>query len=172
LLWVTEFPLLEYDEDDQRFYATHHPFTSPMDEDIELLDTKPEYVRAKAYDIVLNGTEIGGGSIRIHNPSLQQKIFSLLGMEQEEAWRRFGYLLEAFQYGAPPHGGIAYGLDRMVMILSGSSSIRDVIAFPKVQTSACLMTGAPNMIDEKQLDELNLSIRSEPSDKGCDEHAT
>ena len=172
LLWVTEFPLLEYDEDDQRFYATHHPFTSPMDEDIELLDTKPEYVRAKAYDIVLNGTEIGGGSIRIHDPSLQQKIFSLLGMEQEEAWRRFGYLLEAFQYGAPPHGGIAYGLDRMVMILSGSSSIRDVIAFPKVQTSACLMTGAPNMIDEKQLDELNLSIRSEPSDKGCDEHAT
>ena len=142
---------------------------SPMDEDIELLDKTNSSQR----HMISSSTD--GNRRRqytIHDPSLQQKIFSLLGMEQEEAWRRFGYLLEAFQYGAPPHGGIAYGLDRMVMILSGSSSIRDVIAFPKVQTSACLMTGAPNMIDEKQLDELNLSIRSEPSDKGCDEHAT
>ncbi len=156
LLWVTEFPLLEYDEDSQRYVARHHPFTSPLDEDLDLLDTNPEKVRAKAYDIILNGTELGGGSIRIHDSALQERMFALLGMSPEEANARFGFLLEAFQYGVPPHGGLAYGLDRMVMLLSGSSSIRDVIAFPKVQTSACLMTDAPNLIDQEQLVELGL----------------
>ncbi len=159
LVWVTEFPLLEYDEEDQRFAAKHHPFTSPMAEDLPLLETDPGAVRARAYDIVLNGTELGGGSIRIHDQALQQRMFSLLGMSLDEAWRRFGFLLEAFQYGVPPHGGLAYGLDRIVMLLSGSDSIRDVIAFPKVQTSACLMTDAPNLVDRKQLDELGLSIK-------------
>ena len=159
LVWITEFPLLEFDEENQRYVAKHHPFTSPMVEDIALLDTDPANVRAQAYDIVLNGTELGGGSIRIHDQAMQQKIFSLLGMTPAEAWNRFGFLLEAFQYGVPPHGGLAYGLDRMVMLLTGSDSIRDVIAFPKVQTSACLMTEAPNQIDQKQLDELNLAMQ-------------
>jgi aspartyl-tRNA synthetase len=159
LVWITEFPLLEYDDENKRYVAKHHPFTSPMVEDLSLLDTDPAKVRAQAYDIVLNGTELGGGSIRIHDQALQQKMFSLLGMTQEEAWNRFGFLLEAFQYGVPPHGGLAYGLDRMVMLLTGSDSIRDVIAFPKVQTSACLMTDAPNLIDQKQLDELYLAMQ-------------
>ncbi|MDD2458841.1 MAG: aspartate--tRNA ligase, partial [Eubacteriales bacterium] len=131
LLWVTEFPLLEFDEEEQRYVAKHHPFTSPMDEDLMLLATDPGAVRAKAYDIVLNGTEIGGGSIRIHDQELQKKMFSLLGFTEEQAWNRFGYLLEAFQYGVPPHGGLAFGLDRLVMLLTDSDSIRDVIAFPK-----------------------------------------
>ncbi len=159
LVWVTEFPLLEKDEENGRYVAIHHPFTSPMDEDIALLETDPVAVRAKAYDIVLTGTELGGGSIRIHDQNLQQKMFSLLGLSHEEAWRRFGWLLEAFKYGVPPHGGLAYGLDRIVMLLTGSESIRDVIAFPKVQTSACLMTEAPNIVDQKQLDELYLDLR-------------
>ena len=161
LLWVTEFPLLEYDEDSQRFVARHHPFTSPLDEDMDLLEKDPARVRAKAYDIILNGTELGGGSIRIHDEKLQQKMFALLGLDQEEARARFGFLLEAFQYGVPPHGGLAYGLDRMVMLFTGSSSIRDVIAFPKVQTSACLMTQAPNQIDPEQLAELGLAWQEE-----------
>ena len=157
-VWVTEFPLLEYDEDAGRYVAMHHPFTGPMEEDIGLLDSEPGSVRARAYDLVLNGTELGGGSIRIHDQDLQKKMFSLLGFTEEQAWARFGFLLEAFQYGVPPHGGIAFGLDRMVMILTGSDSIRDVIAFPKVQTSTCLMTEAPNIVDEKQLAELGLNL--------------
>ena len=169
LLWVTEFPLLERDEENNRFKAMHHPFTSPMDEDIPLLDTDPGLVRAKAYDIVLNGTELGGGSIRIHDQDLQQRMFSLLGMSREEAWSRFGFLLEAFQYGVPPHGGLAFGLDRMIMLLSGSDSIRDVIAFPKIQTSACLMTDAPNRVDQKQLDELGLAIQPKAESRAADE---
>ncbi len=160
LLWVTDFPLLEYDDENKRYIAMHHPFTSPMDEDLALLETDPGQVRAKAYDIILNGTELGGGSIRIHDQTLQQKMFSILGFTQEQAWSRFGFLLEAFQYGVPPHGGLAYGLDRIVMLLTRSDSIRDVIAFPKVQTSSCLMTNAPDVVDAKQLDELELSCRA------------
>jgi aspartyl-tRNA synthetase len=154
---VTDFPLLEYDEENGRFSAMHHPFTSPMDEDLALLDSDPGQVRAKAYDIILNGTELGGGSIRIHDQALQQQMFSLLGFSESQAWSRFGFLLEAFQYGVPPHGGLAYGLDRLAMLLTGSESIRDVIAFPKVQNSSCLMTNAPDFVDAKQLDELELT---------------
>lgn len=155
-LWVTEFPLLEYDEEEKRWVAKHHPFTSPMDEDIEYLDTDPGRVRAKAYDIVLNGIEIGGGSIRIHSQELQSKMFGLLGFTQEQAWERFGFLLEAFKYGTPPHGGMAYGLDRLVMLMAGKNSIRDVIAFPKVQNASDLMAGAPDFVEEKQLKELHI----------------
>ncbi len=156
LLWITEFPLLDWSEEENRFMAMHHPFTSPMDEDMELLESDPGAVRAKAYDIVLNGTEIGGGSIRIHSTELQKRMFRALGFTDEEAKRRFGYLLDAFQYGPPPHGGIAYGLDRVVMLLSGASSIRDVIAFPKVQNASCPLTGAPDAVDDKQLAELHI----------------
>jgi aspartyl-tRNA synthetase len=156
-LWVTDFPLLEYDEDERRWVAKHHPFTSPMDEDMKYLDEDPSRVRAKAYDIVLNGVELGGGSIRIHDQDLQQKIFGLLGFTQEQAWERFGFLLEAFKYGTPPHGGIAYGLDRLVMLMAGKSSIRDVIAFPKVQNASCPMTNAPGEVEPKQLRELHIS---------------
>ena len=158
LLWVTEFPLLEYSEEDKRYVAMHHPFTSPMDEDVPLLDTDPGRVRAKAYDIVLNGTELGGGSIRIHDQALQSRMFSLLGFSREQAWSRFGFLLDAFAYGVPPHGGLAYGLDRVAMLLGGLDSIRDVIAFPKVQNSSCLMTEAPDYVDQKQLDEIGLQL--------------
>ncbi|HOP99678.1 MAG TPA: aspartate--tRNA ligase [Acetivibrio clariflavus] len=157
-LWVTEFPLLEYDEEEKRYVAKHHPFTSPMDEDIKYLDTEPEKVRAKAYDIVLNGTEIGGGSIRIHDQALQSKMFKLLGFTEEQAWDRFGFLLEAFKYGTPPHGGLAFGLDRLVMLMAGRSSIRDVIAFPKVQNASDLMTGAPDVVEDKQLKELHIKL--------------
>ena len=157
-LWVTEFPLFEYSEEEQRFVAKHHPFTSPMDEDIEKLDTDPENVRAKAYDIVLNGCEIGGGSLRIYGTDLQQKMFEKLGFTPESAWERFGYLLEAFKYGTPPHGGMAYGLDRLVMIMAGCDSIRDVIAFPKVQTASELMTNSPDVVDDIQLKELSIAI--------------
>ncbi len=157
-LWVTEFPLLEYDEEEKRYVAVHHPFTSPMDEDLELLDTKPEMVRAKAYDIVLNGVELGGGSIRIHDQKLQSKMFNLLGFSKEQAWERFGFLLEAFKYGTPPHGGIAFGLDRMVWLLTGANSMRDVIAFPKVQNASDLMSEAPNIVDPDQLKELHIKI--------------
>jgi len=157
-LWVTEFPLLEYDADEKRFTAKHHPFTAPMDEDLELLDTAPEKVRAKAYDIILNGCELGGGSIRIYDGELQQKMFKALGFTVEEAWERFGFLLEAFKYGTPPHGGMAYGLDRLIMLLTGSDSIRDVMAFPKVQTASEIMTNAPSVVEAKQLIELGIKV--------------
>ena len=157
-LWVTEFPLLEYSEEEDRYVALHHPFTHPFDEDIEKLDTDPGAVRAKAYDIILNGTEIGGGSLRIYNSELQEKMFKALGFTQEQAWERFGFLMEAFKYGTPPHGGLAYGLDRLVMILAGCDSIRDVIAFPKVQNAAELMVNSPDVVDKQQLDDLSISI--------------
>ena len=157
-LWVTEFPLFEYDEEEERYVAVHHPFTSPMDEDIHLLETEPGKVRAKAYDIVLNGYELGGGSIRIHNSDLQSRMFKALGFSEERAWNQFGFLLEAFKYGTPPHGGMAYGLDRLVMLLCKKDSIRDVIAFPKVQNASELMTNAPSEVDAKQLKELSIDI--------------
>lgn len=156
ILWVTEFPLFERDEEENRWVAKHHPFTSPMDEDIEYLDSNPGRVRAKAYDIVLNGYELGGGSIRIHDQELQNKMFNLIGFSDEEAKERFGFLLEAFKYGTPPHGGLAFGLDRLVMLLTKTDNIRDVIAFPKVQTAADLMTNAPDVVDAKQLEELSI----------------
>lgn len=155
-LWVTEFPLLEYSEEEKRYVAKHHPFTCPMDEDLEYIDTDPGRVRAKAYDIVLNGVEVGGGSIRIHSQELQSKMFGLLGFSEEDKWDRFGFLLEAFKYGTPPHGGLAFGLDRLVMLLAGRSSIRDVIAFPKVQNASCPMTNAPDVVEPKQLRELHI----------------
>jgi aspartyl-tRNA synthetase len=158
LLWITEFPLLEYDEEENRYVAKHHPFTSPMEEDISLLDTNPEIVRAKAYDMVINGYEVGGGSIRIFNSDLQYKMFSVLGISEEEANQKFGFLLTAFKYGVPPHGGMAYGLDRLTMLFAGKDSIKDVIAFPKVQNAAELMTSSPSSVDEKQLKELHIKI--------------
>ncbi|AEE96132.1 aspartate--tRNA ligase [Mahella australiensis] len=161
LLWVTEFPLLEYSEEEKRYVAKHHPFTSPMDEDISLLNSEPWKARAKAYDMVLNGNEIGGGSIRIHSTELQQKMFEVLGFSKEDAWERFGFLLKAFEYGAPPHGGMAYGLDRLVMLLAGLDTIRDVIAFPKVQNASCPLTEAPTPVDEKQLRELHIRVRQQ-----------
>ena len=158
LLWVTEFPLLEYNEDEERYVAMHHPFTSPMDEDLEYLDTDPARVRAKAYDIILNGCELGGGSIRIFDDKLQEKMFDIIGLSKEQAHERFGFLLEAFKYGVPPHGGMAYGFDRLVMLLTKSESIRDVIAFPKVQNASELMSNAPDTVDAKQLEELGIEI--------------
>ena len=155
-LWVTEFPLLEYSEEQGRFVAMHHPFTMPMEEDLELIDTNPGAVRAKAYDIVLNGTEMGGGSIRIHQSDIQSKMFEVLGFTEEQAKDQFGFLLDAFKYGVPPHAGLAYGLDRMVMLMVGADSIRDVIAFPKVKDASCLMTEAPSPVDVKQLQELGI----------------
>lgn len=163
-LWITEFPMLEWDEEAGRFVAVHHPFTAPMDEDIDLLETDPGKVRAKAYDIVLNGYELGGGSIRIHRRDVQQKMFGLLGFTLEDAQQRFGYFLDAFKYGAPPHGGLAFGLDRIIMLMCGASSIRDVIAFPKVKDASCPMTDAPTVVDEKQLDELGICIKKEIMD--------
>lgn len=162
MLWVTNFPLLEYDEEENRYVAKHHPFTSPLNEDIEKLDTAPGEVRAKAYDMVINGMEVGGGSIRIYDTELQAKMFETLGFTQEEAWERFGFLMEAFKFGPPPHGGMAYGLDRLCMILCGCDSIRDVIAFPKVQNASELMSNAPDTVSEKQLEELSIkSIKEE-----------
>ena len=158
LLWVTEFPQFEYSEEENRLVAMHHPFTAPMDEDIPLLDTDPAKVRAKAYDIILNGCELGGGSIRIHDPELQTKMFEALGFTEERAKEQFGHLITAFSYGAPPHGGLAYGLDRLCMLLAGLDSIRDVIAFPKVQNASDLMMSCPDVVDAKQLDELSIAV--------------
>ena len=160
-VWVTEFPLLEWSEEENRYTAMHHPFTMLMEEDIDLLDTDPGKVRAKAYDIVLNGNEIGGGSVRIHQDDIQEKMFEKLGFTKEQAHEQFGFLLDAFRYGVPPHAGLAYGLDRLVMLMAKVDSIRDVIAFPKVKDASCLMTKSPSEVDEKQLEELHLEIRKE-----------
>ncbi len=157
-LWVTEFPLLEWSEEENRYKAMHHPFTMPMDEDIEFIDSDPGRVRAKAYDIVLNGTELGGGSVRIHQSDIQEKMFEVLGFEKEDAYERFGFLLNAFKYGVPPHAGLAYGLDRLVMLMVGAESIREVMAFPKVKDASDLMCEAPNTVDDKQLEELGIKL--------------
>ena len=158
-LWVTDFPLLEWDAESQRYHAMHHPFTSPREEDTELMDTEPGAVRARAYDLVLNGSEIGGGSIRIHHPKMQQRMFDLLGIGEEEAEEKFGFLLQAFRYGAPPHGGIALGLDRLIMILTKAKSLRDVIAFPKNQRAQSMMDDAPAAVELKQLNELHIKLK-------------
>lgn len=158
-LWVTDFPLLEWDAESQRYHAMHHPFTSPREEDNELMDTEPGAVRARAYDLVLNGSEIGGGSIRIHHPKMQQRMFDLLGIGEEEAEEKFGFLLQAFRYGAPPHGGIALGLDRLIMILTKAKSLRDVIAFPKNQRAQSMMDDAPAAVELKQLNELHIKLK-------------
>lgn len=158
LLWVTEFPMFEYSEDEKRYMAMHHPFTSPMLEDAHLLETSPDKARARAYDMVLNGNELGGGSIRIHDSALQSKVFGLLGIGKEEAEKRFGFLLNAFKYGAPPHGGLAFGVDRIAMLLTGSKSLRDVIAFPKTASAVSLMDEAPSEVDDKQLKELHIRV--------------
>ena len=158
-LWVTEFPQFEYSEEEQRYVAMHHPFTMPMEEDLDLLETEPGKVRARAYDIVLNGTEIGGGSIRIHQDDIQERMFEALGFTKESAYEQFGFLMNAFKYGVPPHAGLAYGLDRLVMLMAKQDSIRDVIAFPKVKDASCLMTEAPSRVDEKQFEELSIGIK-------------
>ena len=157
-LWVTEFPLLEWSDEENRFQAMHHPFTMPMEEDLQYIDTDPGRVRAKAYDIVLNGTEIGGGSVRIHQDDIQEKMFEALGFTKERAHEQFGFLLDAFKYGVPPHAGLAYGLDRLIMLMAKVDSIRDVIAFPKVKDASCLLTNAPDTVDEKQLEELGICV--------------
>ena len=157
-LWVTEFPVLEWNDEQNRFTAMHHPFTMPMEEDLQYIDSDPGRVRAKAYDIVLNGNEIGGGSVRIFNQDIQSKMFEVLGFTPEQAKEQFGFLLEAFKYGVPPHAGLAYGLDRLVMLMAKQDSIRDVIAFPKVKDASDLMTEAPSPVDAKQLDELGLEV--------------
>ncbi|WP_455617505.1 aspartate--tRNA ligase [Eisenbergiella sp.] len=164
-LWITEFPLFEWSEEENRFMAMHHPFTMPMEEDLHMLETDPGKVRAKAYDIVLNGTELGGGSVRISDDGIQERMFEALGFTKESAYERFGFLLDAFKYGVPPHAGLAYGLDRLVMLLTGADSIREVIAFPKVKDASCLMTDAPNVVDLKQLDELGISINPAEEEK-------
>jgi aspartyl-tRNA synthetase len=159
LLWVTDFPLFEWDEDTKRYYAMHHPFTSPRLEDVPLMDTDPGKVKARAYDLVLNGSEIAGGSIRIHNSELQAKMFKALGITEEDAQYKFGFLMNAFKYGAPPHGGIAFGFDRMAMIFAGEHSIRDVIAFPKTASAVSLMDDSPSVASEEQLRELHIKVR-------------
>ncbi len=161
-VWITDFPLLEWDGDTRRHLAVHHPFTAPMDEDVALLDSDPGKARAKAYDLVLNGSEIGGGSIRIHDQAVQSRMFGLLGIGEEEAREKFGFLLDALEYGAPPHGGIAFGLDRLTMILTGADSIRDVIAFPKTQKATCLMSEAPGEVDTTQLRDLHIRLAAKP----------
>lgn len=158
VLWVVDFPLFEYDADDDRYYAKHHPFTSPMEEDLDIIESQPEQARAKAYDLVVNGSEVGGGSIRIYNAELQNRMFKALGLGEEEIQDKFGFLVEALKYGTPPHGGIAFGLDRLTMILTGTENIRDVIAFPKTQNATCPLTNAPSLAEPKQLDELALLV--------------
>ena len=155
--WITEFPLFEYDEEEGRYFAAHHPFTAPMDEDLDMLESNPGAVRSKAYDLVLNGEELGGGSIRIHDSTLQTRMFKALGFTEESAQERFGFLIDAFKFGPPPHGGLAFGLDRMVMFLSGTDNIKDVVAFPKNQNAYCYLSEAPNVVDQKQLDELEIA---------------
>jgi aspartyl-tRNA synthetase len=157
-VWVVEFPMFTYDEEEGRYVAEHHPFTMPVEEDIKFLETEPWKVRSETYDIVLNGEEIGGGSIRIHDTKLQEEMFKVMGFTQEEAWKKFGFLLEAFKFGPPPHGGLAYGFDRLVMFLAGTDNIKDVIAFPKNQNAVCLLTDAPNVVDEDQLNELGIGV--------------
>ena len=162
MLWVTEFPLFEQDEETGRYIAMHHPFTSPLDEDLEKLDSDDKSsLRAKAYDIVINGYEVGGGSVRIFNPDVQRKMFAALGMDEEESQEKFGFLLDAFKYGTPPHAGIAFGLDRLTMILTGTNNIKDVIAFPKNQSAVCPMTNAPAVADDAQLQELSIEVNIE-----------
>ncbi len=163
-LWITEFPLLEWSEEQNRYTAMHHPFTMPMEEDLQYIDSDPGRVRAKAYDITLNGNEIGGGSIRIFQNEIQEKMFEVLGFTKEQAYSQFGFLLDAFRYGVPPHAGLAYGLDRLVMLMAKEDSIRDVIAFPKVKDASCLMTDAPSIVDEKQLKELGLAMAAEETE--------
>ena len=158
-VWITEFPLLEWSEEEERFVAMHHPFTMPMDEDIQYIDSDPGRVRAKAYDIVLNGVEIGGGSVRIHQNDIQEKMFEVIGLTKESAEDKFGFLLTAFKYGVPPHAGLAYGLDRLLMLMCKADTIRDVMAFPKVKDASDLMSEAPNVVDPVQLDELGISIK-------------
>ncbi|NLJ65495.1 MAG: aspartate--tRNA ligase [Christensenellaceae bacterium] len=158
LFWVTEFPLFEYSEEDQRYVAAHHPFTMPMDEDFDLIDTNPHIMRAKSYDLVMNGIEMGSGSVRIHSSDIQERMFNMLGFTKEEAWKRFGFLLEAFKYGTPPHGGFAFGIDRLIMALSGKESLRDVIAFPKAQNASCPMMATPSSVPEEQLKQLHIKF--------------
>ena len=158
-LWVVDFPLFDWNADTKRYDSLHHPFTAPVPEDLDKLETNPAAIRSQAYDIVVNGSEIGGGSIRIHNPKVQQKVFDLLNISRQQAQQRFGFFLKALEYGAPPHGGIAFGLDRIIMLLTGTDNIRDVIAFPKTQRGQCLLTDAPSEVDQKQLDELNLRVQ-------------
>jgi len=159
-VWVTDFPLFKYDDEEKRWVSEHHPFTAPRSSDIEILEKTPDKVKSRSYDLVLNGSEIASGSIRIHNQQLQERIFNIIGIDKEQAHARFGFLLEAFQYGAPPHGGIALGLDRLLAIFSGEPSIREVITFPKTQKGFCPLTSSPSGVDEKQLRELGLIIKS------------
>lgn len=158
MLWITDFPLFEYDDEEERYVAKHHPFTSPKDEDLDIILTEPEKARAKAYDIVINGDEMGGGSIRINDQEIQKQMFTALGFSEESAKEKFGFLLDAFKYGAPPHGGLAYGLDRLTMLFTGAENIRDVVAFPKTQSATCLLTGAPTKLDDKQLEEVHIKV--------------
>ena len=158
LLWVTDFPLFEWDEETKRFYAMHHPFTSPKLEEVDLLEKDPGKIKAQAYDLVLNGNEIAGGSIRIHNSELQERMFKALGISEAEAQQKFGFLMNAFKYGAPPHGGIAFGFDRMIMLFAGVDSIRDTIAFPKTASAISLMDESPSVVSKEQLEELNIKL--------------